>query len=102
MDREVIATGEPRTVEEIIPIRGHKRLFQTVKVPLIEDEAITGVIGVARDITDDRAAEAALRASELLYRGVLEASADCIEIIDLDGQVHLVNSQALEATTGRA
>jgi len=97
LDRMVIASGDVRTIEEAILVQGQERLFETVKVPLIENETITGVIGVARDVTDSKAAEAALRASELLYRNVLEASVDCVEIIDLEGKVKLANSQALTA-----
>lgn len=97
LHQEVIASGEVRTIEEVIPIHGKDRTFQTVKVPLVENGTVTGVIGVARDITDSKNAEAALRASELLYRNVLEASVDCVEIIDLEGRVKLANSQALLA-----
>lgn len=97
LDQEVIESGQARTIEELILICGKERLFQTVKVPLVENDRIAGVIGVARDMTDSKSAEAALRASELLYRNVLEASVDCVEIIDLDGRVKLANSQALSA-----
>lgn len=95
VDAEVIASGEPREVEEIIPVKGHPRLFETVKVPWIKDGATAGVIGVSRDITDRKAAESALRESELLYRSVLQASADCIKIISLDGRIELMNEPGL-------
>ena len=63
----------------------------------MRDCEIAGVIGVSRDITERKAAEAALRKSELLYRSVLEASADSIKIIDLDGRLQLMNSPGQRA-----
>lgn len=50
---------------------------------------------VAEDISDRKEAEAALRASELLYRSVLEASADCIRITGLDGRLEMMNTPGL-------
>ncbi|HKT85231.1 MAG TPA: PAS domain S-box protein [Novosphingobium sp.] len=97
VDHEVMTTGELRSNEEEIAIRGDRRLFQTVKVPWIRDGEIAGVIGVARDITERKEAEMALRESEMLYRSVLEASADCITVIDLQGRLELMNSSGLLA-----
>jgi PAS domain S-box-containing protein len=45
------------------------------------------VIGVSRDITDRKLAEAALRASEEKFRGVIEQSTDGIVIIDENGTI---------------
>jgi diguanylate cyclase (GGDEF)-like protein/PAS domain S-box-containing protein len=96
-DCEVIASGGSKSIEEMISIQGTARLFQTVKVPWREEGDIAGVIGVSRDITDRKASETALRESELLYRSVLEASADCIAVLDLDGTIKLANDSALLA-----
>ena len=96
-DRDVVETGRSLTVDEWIPIGGHPRLFETVKVPWVRDGEIHGVIGVSRDITNQKAAEQAIRDSELLYRSVLEASADCIKIIDLDGRIKLMNTPGQRA-----
>jgi len=91
VDRQIFDTGQPVIAEEIIPIRGEPRLFQTVKVPWIVGGDIYGVIGVSRDITARKAAEDAVRESEALYRSILEASADCIAVISLGGQLELIN-----------
>ena len=96
-DRDVIDTGRSLMVDEWIPINGDCRLFETVKVPWVRDGEIHGVIGVSRDITDQKAAERAIRDSELLYRSVLEASADCIKIIGLDGRIKLMNAPGQRA-----
>jgi diguanylate cyclase (GGDEF)-like protein/PAS domain S-box-containing protein len=91
VDHAVIRTGERRCIDEEIPIKGERRLFETLKAPWICDGQIAGVIGVSRDITEQQKAAAAIRESELLYRSVLNASVDCIKIIDLDGHLQLMN-----------
>jgi diguanylate cyclase (GGDEF)-like protein/PAS domain S-box-containing protein len=56
-----------------------------------EDDAIVSTIVVAEDITARREAELALRESETLYRSVLEASQDCIKILDTEGRIKYIN-----------
>jgi diguanylate cyclase (GGDEF)-like protein/PAS domain S-box-containing protein len=56
---------------------------------------IEASIIVAEEITEQKCAEIALREGERLYRSVLEASADCIKILDLDGRLELMNSPGL-------
>lgn len=50
------------------------------------------MIGALLDLSERKRSEEALRASELLHRSVLEASADCIKIISLDGRLEHMNS----------
>jgi diguanylate cyclase (GGDEF)-like protein/PAS domain S-box-containing protein len=64
IDRHVLASGEVTTVEEVIPICGEPRRFQTVKVPWRQDNETVGVIGVSRDMTERLEAEAQLRESQ--------------------------------------
>jgi diguanylate cyclase (GGDEF)-like protein/PAS domain S-box-containing protein len=90
-DHAVISNGLPLRVEDTILIRGQERRFDTVKVPWIEAGEVAGVIGVSRDVTARRDAEAALRESDALHRSILEASGDCIKIIGLDGRLELMN-----------
>lgn len=96
VDKEILSTGRAVTTDEIIPIRGEPRLFQTVKVPWIAGGDICGVIGVSRDITARKAAEDAVRESEALYRSILEASADCIVVMSLEGELELINEPGCE------
>ncbi|MBY9062788.1 EAL domain-containing protein [Sphingomonas yunnanensis] len=96
-DHQLVSTGKPVTADEIIPIRGEPRLFQTVKVPWVVDGDLCGVIGVSRDITARQAAEDAVRESEALHRSILEASADCIAVIALDGRLELINEPGRRA-----
>jgi diguanylate cyclase (GGDEF)-like protein/PAS domain S-box-containing protein len=50
------------------------------------------MIGALLDLSERKRAEEALRSSELLHRSVLEASADCIKIMSLDGRLEHMNS----------
>lgn len=55
----------------------------------------SGYVGSLRDITARRDAEAAVRASEAFLRGVIDASPDCIKVLDLDGEVSFMSRNGL-------
>jgi PAS domain S-box-containing protein len=50
---------------------------------------------VARDITERKEAELALRESEEKYRSLIETSPDAITVIDLEGKIQIANPQAV-------
>ncbi|MDR3321466.1 MAG: response regulator [Synergistaceae bacterium] len=56
-------TGVAKVIEEEIysPYLGQKRLFETIKTPLVQGDRVTGIMGIARDITERKAIEAAAR-----------------------------------------
>jgi len=63
-----IALNECRQVsfeEWMVCGDGTKRLFETVKVPLILDEEIVGILGIGRDITQRKAMEEEVRAASV-------------------------------------
>ena len=55
------------------------------------------VVGVDHDVTDRRAAEEAQRAEEAFLRSVLDASTDCVKVVDADGRVAFMNENGLRA-----
>lgn len=63
-DKMVLETREPLYIEETIPISDSDETgtMQTVKTPIInEDGSIWGLVGVVRDITDQKRVEEKLR-----------------------------------------
>ena len=69
--------------------------FDTVAYPITgEDGRVTRIAIIARDITDRKRVEAALRGSEAQYRSLAEASQDLIFVVDRDDIVTYVNSYA--------
>jgi PAS domain S-box-containing protein len=69
VDRAVMSSAETRTVEEKVTSGGRVRSFLTTKSPWCNDSGeIIGIIGIARDITEQRDAEVALLESEERFR----------------------------------
>jgi len=65
-DYDHLAVDEKRVVtheEEVPALDGTMRLFETSRVPLILDGEITGIMGIARDITERKAMEEAAQSA---------------------------------------
>ena len=80
-DRAVLASGQPKRVEEQIESGGQRRWFETYKSPVSVDGRLLGTVGYARDITERRRAADALRESEERFRRIL----DNVDSIALQG-----------------
>ena len=98
VDHEVIATGEPREVEELIPVKGEDRLFHTIKVPWVTGNQIAGVIGVSRDITDAKQAQEAERALSDKLRSTLDTIPTMVWSASSDGTSTYYNEKWTEFT----
>jgi len=99
VDAEVVLTRCARSVEEIIPIQGEPRMFQTIKVPWIVDHQVRGVIGISRDITERIDSEARVRRSEERYRLAARATNDAIWDWDM-GTDEITWTKAIETLAG--
>ena len=66
-DRTLFATGEVHTAEKWLTGVSGRRIFKSTRAPYRNARGeVIGVIGVARDITDERLAEQALRDSKAM------------------------------------
>ena len=67
LDREIMAAGESRTIEQELQIGSDTRYFLSTKGPYRDSSGrVIGLIGISRDITDRRRSEEALRQSQKL------------------------------------
>lgn len=79
---------------------GERRTLSVTNTPITVGDAIVGVLGVARDVTDARARAAALERSESRYTRLVESASDAIFTVDHEGRFTSVN-RALERAVGR-
>ncbi len=93
-DREVLSSGQPKTVEEEITEAGRRFWIETYKSPVELDGQIIGTVGFARDISARKATEMQLRKLSL----AVEQSPESIAITDLDANIEYVNDAFLRIT----
>lgn len=94
-DKKIFATGE--TVidrdEPIVTKDGGKLWLLTTKVPLRDQEnKVTGILGISKDITERKEAERIIRESEEKYRTMIEQAPDGVFISDKNAFLVDVNS----------
>ncbi len=101
-ERQVMETGQPIVDKEEVITHpdGSQRWYSVTKAPYYDAEGeILGIIGISRDITDAKLAEARLRDSEEKYRGLSENLQDVIVQVSLEGVLRYV-SPAIRRLTG--
>lgn len=93
-DTFVFETGQTLEIREEPATRhdGEVRLFSTVKTPIRnQDGQVVMTVGVSRDMTERKATEEAVKASEAQYRRLVETSQDMIWSVDATGRYTFVN-----------
>jgi PAS domain S-box-containing protein len=96
-EQEVMRSGEPvvNKEEKETWADGHTRWVSTTKVPLRgAGGAVVGTLGISRDITAAKEAEAVLRASEERTRLILNNAYDAFVAMSPDGRITEWNRQA--------
>jgi PAS domain S-box-containing protein len=74
-DRQIMATGDVRTFEEVGTVGDVTRMYLSTKGPYRDARgAIVGLIGISRDITARMRAERRLRAEHAVTRALAESS----------------------------
>jgi PAS domain S-box-containing protein len=94
-DRAVLAAAAPQLFEEVVPTPAGDRIKLCTKGPLFDAHGqLVGLFGVAREVTESRRAERALRESEAHYRTVVSVLNEGIVVIDPQGRVISCNPAA--------
>ena len=100
-DEAVIAGGSPMQFEDTVPVAGEARSFLTLKAPLRDGGGrVVGLLGIGRDITERKRAEAARQETERNYQALAAASsevayrmsADWSTMLPLNGRELFVSS----------
>ena len=79
---------------------GTRRLASVTNTPIRHGGRVIGILGVARDVTDDRERALALERSESRYSRLVESASDAIFTVDPAGLMTAVN-RSLERASGR-
>jgi len=112
-DRRALTESGPLRFEECLRVAetGQERLFETLKTPMRDSEGkLIGVLGIARDMTDRKNVEQALRESQALLSALKENFPDLVWLKDPLGRyitcnpaferVHGVREAELAGRTG--
>ncbi len=96
---EVTRTRAPLRSEFSLPVPGREVWFEAVFAPIIDETAtLTAVVMIARDVTERRESQEALRRSEERLRLLFARSERSIALLDAEGRVREVGDRASEAT----
>jgi PAS domain S-box-containing protein len=94
--KKIFETGEHVQTEEKIHFGTQELWIDTSLVPLKDETGhVTAVLGIARDITERRRIEEALRENELRYRSLFEGAAEGILVADIDTKKFLHANPAM-------
>jgi PAS domain S-box-containing protein len=87
--------------EEAAPTIHGERRYLTTRFPVVDDKGfLTGIGAISVDVTEQRAAEAALRESAARLRAIYESEPECVALIGDDGAVLEINPAGLAMMEG--
>ena len=94
-DQAVLGSGHAKIVEECIEVKGKQVWVETYKSPVIIRGVVIGTVGFARDISERRENELALKISEENFHTFFSSIADLLFVLDGDGNMIDVNETVL-------
>ncbi len=98
-DRQMLANRQPIDCEELALFPDGTHCFMVSKFPLLDASGkITGICGIATEVTERRRMEDALRQSEKRYRQLVETARDLIFTLSPEGTFVSLNNALTQAT----
>lgn len=94
--RRCVSAGETIQYEETLELPDGTSHWQTKLTPVTEDGTVTRIIGVARDITDQKERERERRAMARRFETVLETMSTAVFLKSTDGEYYLMNRACRE------
>lgn len=88
--RRALSTRATVPCEYELDIEGRETWFAALVSPMSQEQ----VVWVARDITERKEAELALRSGEAKFRALFEAGADAFLLVGADGSIEMINRRA--------
>src|SRR5579864_7387293 len=95
-EEKIIRLRRPETngIKQIRLQNGMIRWLSTTKAPVLErDGKVAALVGVSRDVTEQKQAELALQQSEEKYRQIVETAAEGVWIFDEHFRTMFVNTK---------
>jgi PAS domain S-box-containing protein len=99
MERKIIESGEPviGALERHSDASGKFQWLSNTEVPVKDAQGrVTGIVGVARDVTEWKSTLEAFRESEERYRELFENASDLVYTSDLEGRITSLNRVAVQ------
>lgn len=91
--------GEPYDLElRFTTLKGRKIWIRTFAKPVVENGQVLQITGYIMDITKQKRAENALRASESKFRSLVEQASEMLFFHNLEGKIVDVNQAAVKQT----
>ena len=106
-DQKTMAKGGPSINEETITFAkdGHQETIETIKIPIVQNDGkLLGVLGVGRDITDRKKAQAQLSLSASVFSNAHEGILICdkeVKIIDVNPFFQEISGYSKEEALGK-
>ena len=98
-EQKIIESGEPviGALERHSDASGKFQWFSNTEVPIKDAQGrVTGIVGVARDVTEWKSTLEAFRESEERYRELFENASDLVYTFDLEGRITSLNRVAVQ------
>jgi two-component system, cell cycle sensor histidine kinase and response regulator CckA len=97
-DREILLSGKPLRFELIFTVANEAHTFSVTKTPYFDSgDKVTGLMSIARDVTERKKGEVALEAQRAFLRQIIDLDPNFIFAKDSFGAFTLVNQAVADA-----